>query len=125
MHSNQIILTCCGETVETVGAEPVECPACSTHFPEVDVERLQREQITKIPVVDLHRAQDMLGRPAEWINERRLSRELEPVYYGKLRLDFVIPITAIRRLANKYNLPVKPRPISAGSLLWIDRPTTG
>jgi len=125
MNAHKIILTCCGQTIPAGGMEPVNCPACSTHFDEADIEQLQAEQVTKLPVVDVLRATSMLAHPADWINKMREERRLEPVHYAFLGMPFVFEITSVRRLADELNLPIMPLPIRKngvlGAVLWVKR----
>lgn len=109
-----IILTCCGETTPSAH-EAATCPSCGASFTEMQLEQLQGEQVSRLPVVDLRAASAMLGRPPESI--RAEWDLLEPIY-GVLGLDFVFPITAIRRYASERNLA----PSRAPRVLLIDRP---
>ena len=114
---NEIILTCCGETVPSAGEE-ITCPACGTLLNEDRLEELVLQEFSQIPAVDTLRARNMLGlSDAEILRQRQL---LEPIY-GVLQLDVVFPITAIRRFATEHNMTIKPRPVENG-VLWINKP---
>ena len=109
-----IILPCCGELVPAPPRE-INCPKCGTHFTEVQVDSAQLEELSSVPVVDVVRAARMLNRPQEWIVQQK--QLLDPIPAAALGLDFVFPLTAIRRFATELGLPIKP--LAAGVALWI------
>jgi hypothetical protein len=114
---NEIILPCCGESIPGPPGE-VACPSCGTPFTGEQVEGFQLKELTSIPVVDVLHAARMLGRPPDWVGAQR--QLFEPIY-GALSLDFVFPLTAIRRFAREQGLALTPLPIENG-LLWVNRP---
>jgi hypothetical protein len=112
-----IILTCCGQAVPVPPCE-LDCPACGSHFAEVEVEGLQMQEIDSVPAVDVLRAARMLDQSPDWIAQRRQMLDAIP---GGLELPFVFPLTAVRRFATEQSLSITPLPV--GGALWIKRPS--
>lgn len=116
---NDIILQCCGQAVPAPPCE-IDCPACGTHFTELQVDGVQIQEITHVPVVDVLRAARILNQPAAWISQR--EEMLDPIY-GGLGLRVVFPLTAIRRFATARSLTITPLPTDG--VLWMRREPEG
>ena len=114
---NDIILPCCGGAVSAPPRE-LDCPACGTHFSEQQVDGVQIQEITSVPVVDVLRAAKMLNQPEEWIVHNR--QLLDPMPGAALGLSFVFPLTAISRFATERNLSITPLSPTNGAL-WLQQ----
>ncbi len=119
VHMIPITLTCCGATISMSADNGVACPECGTRFSQDQLETIQMQETLEEPVVDMHRAEKMLGRDHTWINAQREAGRLKaiPPPQGLESLDFVFQLSAIREFARAANLPVK----SAQSILWARR----
>lgn len=92
------------------------CPACRAQFTEDDLDRLQVQEIALLPNVEPCHAARMLGMPAAALHEQRHLLEAKPNPLPGI--DYVFPLTAIRRFAAERRLAITPGPV----VLWLDKP---
>ena len=107
----------CGNSVATddSGADDVRCSECGAQFDAPYMVAIQRD---REPAADHLRASQMLGRDKDWIEVQRQNGELAAIYNSGI-VGIAFPLSALKSLATKHGLEV--RPLAESGALLVPR----